>query len=61
MGVKDEEAEAEGVWLFSALVAQLELDIHVVHLEFFVQLWQKQRRSLARKRITREILSLLAT
>jgi pre-mRNA-splicing factor ATP-dependent RNA helicase DHX38/PRP16 len=32
-----------------------------VHLEFFVQLWQKQRRSLARKRITREILSLLAT
>jgi pre-mRNA-splicing factor ATP-dependent RNA helicase DHX38/PRP16 len=61
MGVKDEEAEAEGAWLFSALVAQLELDIHVVHLECYIQLWQKRRRSLVRKRIIREILSSLAT
>ena len=61
MGVKDEEAEAEGACVFGALVAQLELDIHVVLLVFCVQLWQKQRRRLARKRTIREIPSSLAT
>lgn len=32
MGVKDEEAEADGACVFLALVAQPELDIHVVLL-----------------------------
>jgi pre-mRNA-splicing factor ATP-dependent RNA helicase DHX38/PRP16 len=32
MGVKDEEAEAEGACMFLALVAQPEFDIHVVLL-----------------------------
>jgi hypothetical protein len=61
MGVKDEEAEAEGVLSFHSIFV-LRLDIHAVYLfvNFHFQLKPKHRQNKAIRRITKVIRSSLA-
>lgn len=60
MGVKDEEAEAEGARAFSAPCGPARVG-HSRSPFGMLQLWQKQRKRPARKKIIREIPNSLAT